>query len=240
MGITTLPLAFLAGLLSILSPCVLPLTPVVLGAAIAEHRLGPAALAAGLATSFTAIGLFVATIGQSIGLDGDIFRMVGAAMLAGFGIILMLPNMQTQLAAAAGPLSNWTQQRFGGGPTSGLRGQFGVGLLLGTAWGPCAGPTLGAATMLAAQGRDLSWAALTMLLFGLGSALPFLILGTLTREALTRWGDRLMSAGKGGKMLLGGILTLMGLLILSGLDKTFETWVMPLIPQFLIDLGAMY
>src|SRR5690242_17282059 len=240
MGLTTLPLAFLAGLFSILSPCVLPLTPVVLGTAVAEHRLGPVALAAGLATSFTAIGLFVATIGYSIGLDGDTFRMVGAAMLTGFGIILMLPNFQAQLAAAAGPLSNWSQQRFGGGPTTGLRGQFGVGLLLGTVWGPCVGPTLGAATMLAAQGRDLGWVALTMLVFGLGSALPFLLLGTLTRGALMRWRDRLMSASNAGKLLLGGILTLMGLLILSGSDKIFETWLMPLIPQSLVDLSGMY
>ena len=240
MGITTLPLALFAGLFSILSPCVLPLTPVVLGAAVAEHRFGPIALAAGLATSFTAIGLFVATIGYSIGLDSDVFRMVGAVMLAGFGVILVLPNLQAQLATAAGPLSNWTQQKFGSGPTTGLRGQFGLGLLLGTVWGPCVGPTLGAATMLAAQGRDLGWVALTMLMFGLGSALPFLILGLLSREALMRWRNRLMSAGKGGKMVLGGFLTLAGLLILFGLDKQFETWVIQFMPESFIDLGGKY
>jgi cytochrome c-type biogenesis protein len=240
MGIATLPLAFLAGLLSILSPCVLPLTPMILGAAVAEHRLGPVALAAGLATSFTTIGLFVAGIGYSIGLDGDVFRTAGAVMLSGFGVVLMLPNLQAQLAVAAGPLSNWSQQRFGGGPTHGLRGQFGVGLLLGTVWGPCVGPTLGAATMLAAQGRDLGWVALTMLVFGLGSALPFLVLGTLTREALMRWRDRLTSAGKRGKMLLGAVLTATGLLIVLGFDKTFETWVMTFAPQFLVDLSGRY
>jgi hypothetical protein len=53
-------------------------------------------------------------------------------MLAGLGVVLMLPKLQAQLAAAVGPLSDWSQQRFGGGPTNGLRGQFGVGLLLGT------------------------------------------------------------------------------------------------------------
>src|SRR5690349_7229948 len=240
MGLTSLPLAFLAGLLSILSPCVLPLTPVVLGAAVAEHKLGPVALAAGLATSFTAIGLFVATIGYAIGLDGDIFRMTGAAMLAAFGIILMLPNLQARLAAAAGPLGNWSQRGLGGGPTTGLRGQFGVGLLLGTVWGPCVGPTLGAATMLAAQGRDLGWVALTMLVFGLGSALPFLLLGTLTREALMRWRNRLMSAGNGGKMLLGGVLTAAGLLVLLGFDRKFETWLIQLMPPFLVDLSGRH
>ena len=240
MGITTVALALFAGLFSILSPCVLPLTPVVLGAAVAEHRFGPIALAAGLATSFTAIGLFVATIGYSIGLDSDVFRLAGAAMLAGFGVILMLPNLQTKLAVAAGPLSNWTQQKFGGGPATGLRGQFGLGLLLGTVWGPCVGPTLGAATMLAAQGQDLGWVALTMLMFGLGSAIPFLILGLLSREALMRWRNRLMSAGRGGKMLLGGSLTATGLLILFGLDKQFETWIIQHMPQFLIDLSGKY
>jgi cytochrome c biogenesis protein CcdA len=240
MGITTLPLALLAGLFSILSPCVLPLTPVVLGAAIAEHRFGPVALAAGLAMSFTAIGLFVATIGYSIGLDDEVFRAVGAVLLAGFGVILMLPNFQAQLAAWAGPLGNWTQQKFGGGPATGLRGQFGLGLLLGTVWGPCVGPTLGAATMLAAQGRDLVWVALAMLMFGLGSALPFLMVGLLSREALMRWRNRLISAGQGGKMLLGVFLTAAGLLILFGLDKQFESWIIQFMPQSVIDLSGKY
>ena len=66
-------LALLAGLLSILSPCVLPLVPIVIGAASGDHRYGPAALAAGLSLSFVAIGMFVATIGFSIGLDQDLF-----------------------------------------------------------------------------------------------------------------------------------------------------------------------
>ena len=59
----TISLAFLAGVLSLLSPCVLPLVPMVLAAATGEHRMGPAALAAGLALSFTAIGIFIALFG---------------------------------------------------------------------------------------------------------------------------------------------------------------------------------
>ena len=76
----TFGLAFFAGILSVLSPCVMPLLPLVLGAAASEHKLGPAALAAGLAISFVAIGLFVATIGFSIGLDGDVFRRAAAVL----------------------------------------------------------------------------------------------------------------------------------------------------------------
>ena len=76
-----LALAALAGVLSVLSPCVLPLLPIVLGAADAEHRWAPAALALGVATSFTLLGLFVSTIGYAVGLDSDLFRVIAAALL---------------------------------------------------------------------------------------------------------------------------------------------------------------
>ena len=70
-----LGLALLAGILSTLSPCVLPLLPIVLGAALTEHRFGPLALAAGVALSFVVVGLFVATVGFAIGLDLTFFAM---------------------------------------------------------------------------------------------------------------------------------------------------------------------
>ena len=112
--LTSLGLAFLAGILSLLSPCVLPLLPLVLGAAATEHRLGPVALAAGLALSFVVIGLFVATIGFAIGLDGAVFRIGGAIMLVAIGLVLMVPAAQERVAVMAGPMSHWTESRFGG------------------------------------------------------------------------------------------------------------------------------
>lgn len=129
--VTTLGLAFLTGILSVLSPCVLPLLPLVLGVAASEHRFGPAALAAGLAVSFVVIGLFVATVRFAIGLHAGIFRTGAAIMLILIGLVLMIPAAQTRLAVAAGPMSNWTENRFGGFSTAGLLGQFGVGVLLG-------------------------------------------------------------------------------------------------------------
>src|SRR4029079_13517350 len=107
MGVRAIPLAFVAGVLSILSPCVLPILPLVLGAAASEHRLGPVALAAGLSVSFVAIGLFAATIGYSIGLDLGFFRNVGAVLMIAIGAILLVPHLQTQLAVAGAPLANW-------------------------------------------------------------------------------------------------------------------------------------
>src|SRR5215468_10091653 len=114
MGIGSMILAFAAGVLSILSPCVLPILPIVLGAAASAERLGPLALAAGLALSFTALGLFVATIGYAIGINADVLRYVAAVVVIAIGLVLTLPRMQAELAAASGPIANWTDQRFGG------------------------------------------------------------------------------------------------------------------------------
>jgi len=236
MDLATLGLSALAGVLSTLSPCVLPLLPLVLGGAASEHRFGPLALAAGLAISFTAIGMFVATIGYGIGLDTDFFRFVAAILLIGIGGILLVPQVQNRLAVAAGPMSNWTEQRFGGFSTSGIGGQFGLGLLLGAVWIPCVGPTLGAASLLAAQGENLGQVTLTMLVFGLGAGGTLALLGVLSREVLMRWRDRMLATGKGLKMALGAILITVGVLILSGADKVVETWLLDHSPMWLTRL----
>jgi len=233
-------LSFVAGVLSILSPCVLPLLPIVLGAAASEQKWGPAALAAGLSISFVAIGLFVATIGFSIGLDGDVFRSVAAAFMIAIGIVLMVPRLQTGLAVAGGPIANWADKRRSGLDSGGLGGQFAVGVLLGAVWSPCVGPTLGAASLLAAQGRDLGQVALTMFVFGLGAAVPLLALGLVSREAMMRWRHRLAAAGHGLKAGFGAVLAAIGVFVITGLDKTVETALVEASPQWLTDLTTRF
>ena len=97
MAISSPFLAFVAGILSILSPCVLPILPIVLGTAASSHRQGPLALAAGLSMSFVAIGLFLATAGHSIGLDADRLRYVAAALVVVVGVVLLLPPFRPAL-----------------------------------------------------------------------------------------------------------------------------------------------
>ena len=240
MVLGSIAFALIAGVLSTLSPCVLPLLPIILGAAVSEHRLGPAALAAGLALSFVAIGLFVATVGYGIGLDAGVFRILAALLLITAGTILLVPQLQTQFAAAAAPVSGWAEGRFGGIDTSGLKGQFALGLLLGAVWSPCVGPTLGAASVLASQGKNLGEVATVMTAFGIGAALPLLLLGLLSREALLRWRGRLLEAGRGGKMLLGVLLLAIGILIVSGLDKRLEAALVEASPAWLTELTTRY
>lgn len=236
----TLGLALLAGILTALSPCVLPLLPIVLGAAASEHRLGPAALALGLAISFTAIGLFVATVGFAAGIDTGVFRLLAAVLLVGVGLVLIVPRLQEQFALAAGPVSNWAASYADNFTPSSLAGQFALGLLLGAVWSPCVGPTLGAASVLAAKGEDLGQVTLTMLIFGIGAALPLLLLGVVSREAMMRWRSRLIATGKTGKALLGGLLIAIGLLVASGLDKRLEAMLVEASPEWLTKLTTQF
>lgn len=240
MSIATQGLAFLAGLLSTLSPCVLPILPIVIGTAAAQHRYGPAALAGGLAVSFVAIGLFVATVGFTIGLDGAVFRQFSALLLIASGVVLLSSHLQQAVAVAASPLANMVSERFGGGPGNGLWGQAGVGVLLGAVWSPCVGPTLGAASVLASQGQNLGEVALTMLLFGIGAALPLLILGMVSREVMLRARGSMMSAGAAAKTALGLILLAIGFLVLSGYDKSAEAALVQVMPDWLTQLTTRY
>src|ERR1700752_1581180 len=98
MELATPGLAFLAGLLTVFSPCVLPLLPVVLGTATSQHRLGPVALAAGLAFSFLILGMFIAAIGFSLGLDDEMFQSFAAILLLAVGIVLLIPILQAKLS----------------------------------------------------------------------------------------------------------------------------------------------
>jgi len=240
MAIGGIALAFLAGVLSVLSPCVVPILPIVLGAAASRHRLGPVALAAGLSISFVIVGLFLATVGYAIGLSGEALRTVAAVLIIAVGAVLVLPPLQARLALASGPIGSWTDRRFGNRQGSGLSGQFWIGALLGAVWSPCVGPTLGAASLLAAQGRDLPQVGITMLAFGIGAALPLLALGLVSREVVLRWRQRLLSAGHGLKTALGLLFVAIGGLIVLGLDKAVETFLVQASPEWLTDLTTRF
>lgn len=237
---TDLALAFAAGLLSILSPCVLPLVPIVLGAAVVAHPLGAFALAAGLAVSFTALGLLLALVGFGLGFDPGLFRVIAAAIMIMLGVVLVVPSWQAKLAAAGGPVSSWADRRFGGFASSGLAGQFAIGLLLGAVWSPCVGPTLGAASLLASRGQDLPRVTLTMVVFGIGAAVPLILLGLLSRATLMRVRSSLMSAGKLGKALLGAAFIVIGVAIVSGADKKIEAALVDASPQWLTELTTSF
>lgn len=232
--------ALLAGILSTLSPCVFPLLPLVIGAATTEQRSGAYWLAGGVAVSFTVAGLFVATIGFAIGLDGGLLREISAAMLLVLGVTLVSTALQARLGYATGGLTNAADKIIRRLSLSSGRGQFVVGLLLGLVWSPCAGPTLGAASLLAAQRKDLLEVATVMLAFGIGTTLPMLAVATVSRGVLVRWRQRILTAGHVGKVAMGVSLLALEIVILSGADRYVEAKLVNASPQWLTNLTTQF
>ena len=232
-GVGNLALGYAAGALSTLSPCVLPILPIILFGAIERHALGPLALAAGLSASFAGVGTVIASAGFSIGLDPSALRLAIAALMTGLGIILLVPSLQGRLATVAMPVATKGQTLLDRIQPSGIGGQFVLGALLGVIWSPCSGPTLGAAIGLAAQGDNVGAAAATMISFGLGAATPILALAYGSRQAISARRDWLARASRFGTPLMGVAFVGIGAFVLTGLDRITEAILTRAMPDWL-------
>lgn len=239
-GAATYALSFAAGLLSTLSPCVLPLIPLVLAGASNAHRRGPLALGLGLALSFTLIGTLLAASGTLLGLHPSALRTLGAVLLGAFGLVLLSSRLQARFAMAVGPLSSAGGQWLANVQPGGLGSQFLIGLVLGLVWSPCVGPTLGGAVALASQGGHIVGIATVMAMFGLGAGAPLILLGQLSNQAFRRWRGQLSQAGSFGKSALGGLLLLVSIGILTRWDHPIEAWLIDHSPDWLTALTTRF
>lgn len=235
-----LGLAFVAGLLTVLSPCVLPLLPIVFTTARSRSAFGPVALGLGLAVSFTLAGLLVAVLGFALGVDAEAFRMAGGVVMIGLGLILAVAPLQTWIAATGARLTSGGHGALARLDGGGWPAHAALGALLGLVWTPCVGPTLGAAVLLAAQGRDLSMVGLTMLVFGVGAALPLVGFGLVSRPLLNRIKGRLGALGRHGKLVLGLLFLAVGLGVVTGLDRVLEAWLVQASPDWLTTLTTRF
>lgn len=230
----SLPLAAAAGALGVLSPCVWPLVPVVMSSAAGAGRAGPWLLAAGLSLSFAMAGTLLTLLLVSTGLDPELFRYVAGALLVALGLVLVWRRLGERVSAVLSRLSG----RMGAPAAAAATGwgQFGVGALLGVVWLPCVGPTLGAAIGLASIGQSLGLAFVTMLAYGLGTGAVLLAAGIVSRRALARWRPRLLSRADRARRWLGGTLLVLGVLVLSGLDKQLEALAVSFVPDWAFAL----
>lgn len=233
-------LGYAAGAMTILSPCVLPLLPIVLVGAFQRHPLAPVALAAGLSISFATVGLVVALFGFSLGIETDIVRAGSAAIMIAFGAVLLVPALQYRFASIATPLATRSQNVLDQIAPSGIGGQFLIGALLGAVWSPCAGPTLGAAIGLAAHGENSVSAGTIMLAFGLGAATPILAIAYGSKATLRARRDRFLRLAHYGKPIIGTALVSVGALIITGLDKSVEASLTSAMPDWLVAVTTWF
>lgn len=227
----SLPLAWLAGALGVLSPCVWPLVPVVVSSANAGGRGGPWFLALGLATAFGASGTLLTLLVLNLGLDPESVRYVAAVLLVLVSLALLVETLGEWLTEQLSTLVGRARLGSHRGVAT-PAGQFGVGALLGFVWLPCVGPTLGAAITLASLGQDLGMAFAIMFAFGVGTSSVLLAAGFTSTRLLSYARPRLVTAAATGKKLLGWTLLALGISVLSGLDKVVETWAVRWMPAW--------
>jgi cytochrome c-type biogenesis protein len=230
--------SWLAGVLTLINPCVLPLLPIVIATAFQRGRFGPLALAAGLTLSFTGIGFGVAAFGHLIGIDDQAVNRAAALMMIAFGVVLLVPRAQAALAALTMPLASSAHRQIDRVQDMGLAGQFAIGALLGAVWSPCVGPTLGGAIGLAASGAGLAQAAATMLFFGIGVSTVMLALAYGSRSVVGARRARLAAMLPWAKPLMGGALLVVGLALLFHLERHVEGWLLQRLPAWLVDLSV--
>lgn len=231
-------LGYLAGLLTLINPCVLPVLPIVLAGALQASPLGPVALAAGMSLSFVVLGITVSAFGFALGLTEDTVAQAGAILMVGFGLILLVPRFNLAFASATAGLASGADARIERIETTGLQGQFAGGLLLGAVWSPCIGPTLGGAIALAAQGDSLLWAAAIMVAFALGVSSLIIALGYGARAALQRRQALMRRIAEKSRPFMGIVFVIVGLALFFRLHHLLDAWLIGVLPAWLIDLSV--
>jgi len=233
-----LGLAYLAGLLTLINPCVLPVLPIVLTASLGSDPRGPLALAAGMSLSFVALGLGLAALGPALGFYPEDVARVAALVMVGFGLVLVSPVLGRRFATATAGLANAADGRMPQG--GGLAREFAGGALLGAVWSPCIGPTLGAAIALASTGQDLLRSGAIMTAFALGVSTLILAGAYGLRGWLRRNAGRMAGLAARARPALGLAFIGVGLIIATGLHHRAEAWLIRILPAWLIDLSVTF
>src|SRR4051812_28330104 len=184
MDVALIAVGAVAGLATCLSPCVLPVLPVVAAVSAQGGRRRPLGMAVGLAAAFTVFTLTASRLLSALGLPQDLLRNVAIALLALVGLGLLVPQVGEWLGRAFAPVVRLagSGQPSGDGFWSGV----GVGAALSLVWTPCAGPILAAITVLSAE-RQLSLElVLITVAYSIGAALPLFAIAVAGNRATSR------------------------------------------------------
>lgn len=230
--------AYLAGLLTLINPCVLPVLPIVLASSLHRDRRAPLALAAGLSLSFVVLGLGVTALGPALGLDTDTVAQIAALVMVGFGMVMLLPSLSGRFSAATAGFAARADAQIDGTIDAGLGGQFLAGALLGAVWSPCIGPTLGAAIALASTGESLGRAGAIMVAFALGVSTLIVALAYGAQSAIRRRQATLRVLAERARPVMGAVFIVVGFALWFGLHHGIEAWLVDNLPAWLIDFSV--
>jgi cytochrome c-type biogenesis protein len=234
--------SFIAGLLTTLSPCVLPILPFLLGSALRKNKKAPLYMILGLAVSFVVVGFTISRFGTLLGLDGEQIRKGSAIFLILTSVFFLTKKIQsliseklTRFANIGSSASNkWKLDETSNWDSILLGG------LLGVIWSPCAGPTLGVAVSLASQEGAAVDALKIMITYALGAAIPMLLIAYGLRSFFQKYQGKIIGFAESSKFFFRIILLLAGVFIFFGIDKAVEAFLLNYLPQSWVDLITKY
>ncbi len=179
-------LAFAAGVVTVATPCILPMLPILLGASIGQQsRLRPLFIVAGFVVAFSAFALLFGVFSTVLGLSHDTVRNISLVLLGGFGMLLLWPRPYEWLFARLNGFFGAAQDvgRRGG---SGNWGGLVLGMALGVVWTPCAGPVLGSILALIATSHSFARSGALLACYATGAGSPMLLIAYGGQYVTTR------------------------------------------------------
>lgn len=230
-------LGYLAGLLTLINPCVLPVLPIVLAGSLQTDPRAPLALAAGMGLSFVALGTGVAAIGPALGIYPEDVTRIAALVMVGFGLVMVLPVLARRFSLASAGVAAAADARIAATPR-GIGAEFAGGALLGAVWSPCIGPTLGAAIALASTGEGIGHAAAVMAAFAAGVATLFLSAAYGLRGWLRRNMGRAVALSARARPVMGWVFIAVGAALFLGLNHILDAAALQILPAWLVDLSV--
>ncbi len=219
--------SFIAGVVTILSPCILPILPIVLSGAVGGAKR-PYGIMLGFIASFTFFTLFLASLVRTFGLSADVIRSASIVIIFGFGLSLVLPGFQTLIEKLFARFSGALPSQAG---KSGFWGGIMIGLSLGLLWTPCVGPILASVISLALTGTVNGAVFAITLAYAFGTAIPMFVIITTGRKIFEHFPWLLNKSGTIQKAF-GFIMLVTALAIAGNIDRKFQSYVLDVFPNY--------
>ena len=211
-------LAFLEGLALIVSPCILPVLPLVLSASVEGGRRRPYGIIIGFVLSFSLFVMLSRKIVLALGIDLDIIKYGSLGLLFLFGLVLLSSKLSEKFSAMTNSAANFGNQ-IASSSKDGLLSGIVIGSLIGLVWTPCAGPLLAAVLVQVIRQQTDIEGALLILSFSIGAGVPMLIIALTGRKIMNKLGFFTHHA-EAIRKIFGVLILLSVVYIASGADAT--------------------
>lgn len=220
--------AFIAGFVTILSPCILPILPIVLSGGISGGKRRPVGIVLGFVISFTFFTLFLSSLVTLLRISPDTLRFMSVIIIFTLGMSMFIPQFQLLIERIFAKISNKVAVRNSG---DGFGGGVLLGTSLGLVWTPCVGPILASVIALAASNALTTSSLLITLAYSMGTAIPLLLI-TYGGRALLQKVPWLLKNTVSIQKLFGIVMMVVSIGIYFNIDRSFQTYVLDVFPNY--------